>query len=59
MKLLGWLLLNVYSLGKPVIASNIGVMGEMIKDGKTGLLFEPGNSQDLASKAEWLWDHTR
>jgi len=34
----------------PVIASNIGGNPELIEDGRTGCLFEPGNSRDLADK---------
>ncbi|PJA47768.1 hypothetical protein CO172_00155 [Candidatus Uhrbacteria bacterium CG_4_9_14_3_um_filter_36_7] len=33
--------------GVPVIASRIGGVGELIKDGKNGMLFEPGNSKDF------------
>jgi len=43
--------------GKPVIASRMGAMAELIDDGGTGLLFETGNSDDLTSKVRWLVDH--
>jgi glycosyltransferase involved in cell wall biosynthesis len=46
-----------FAQGIPVIASNIGVMTEIVEDGKTGLLFNPGDSVDLASKVKWLWNH--
>ncbi len=36
----------------PVIASDIGDVGLLIKDGKTGYLTDPGNPQDLAAKME-------
>jgi glycosyltransferase involved in cell wall biosynthesis len=32
----------------PVVASRLGALEEAIEDGKTGLLFEPGDSDDLA-----------
>jgi glycosyltransferase involved in cell wall biosynthesis len=32
-------------------------MAEIIKDGVTGLHFEPGNSDDLAAKVCWMNDH--
>ena len=35
---------------KPVIASRVGGIPELVDDGKTGLLFEVGNSSDLADK---------
>lgn len=42
--------------GKPVICSRIGGLSEIVEDGVTGLLFEPGNAKDLASKIRYLWD---
>jgi glycosyltransferase involved in cell wall biosynthesis len=42
--------------GKPVIASRIGGIPEIVDDGVTGLLFEPGNAEDLAEKIRYLWD---
>jgi glycosyltransferase involved in cell wall biosynthesis len=44
-------LLEAMACGKPVVASRAGGMTEMIDDGETGLLFETGNSADLAEKA--------
>ncbi len=41
---------------KPVVASNIGALGEIIDDASTGLLFRPGDSSDLATKIGYLWD---
>jgi glycosyltransferase involved in cell wall biosynthesis len=35
---------------KAVIASDTSSLKEVVQDGKTGLLFEPGNSADLAEK---------
>jgi glycosyltransferase involved in cell wall biosynthesis len=43
------------SEGIPVIASRIGGLPEIVEDGVTGLLFEPGNAKDLASKISRLW----
>ena len=42
--------------GKPVICSRIGGLPEIVDDGATGLLFEPGNSADLAAKIDHLWN---
>ena len=41
--------------GKPVIASRIGAIPEIVDDCETGLLFEPGNARDMAQKIEYLW----
>jgi glycosyltransferase involved in cell wall biosynthesis len=35
---------------RPVIASRIGALPEIVEDGKTGILFEAGNVEELASK---------
>jgi glycosyltransferase involved in cell wall biosynthesis len=47
-------LLEALSLGKLVIASNIGGIPEIIKDGENGLLFKPGNISDLIAKIKLL-----
>lgn len=47
-------ILESYAHGKPVIASKIGGIPELIIDHETGLLFEPGNVEDLISKIEYL-----
>jgi L-malate glycosyltransferase len=41
-------LLEAAAVGKPVVASNIGPVREVIKDGESGLLVTPGSSQELA-----------
>lgn len=50
-------LVEAFGCGLPVIASKIGALAELIEDGVTGLLFEPGNSEDLAIKLQWAADH--
>lgn len=42
--------------GLPVICSRIGGLPEIVEDGVTGLLFEPGNADELAQKIRYLWD---
>jgi len=41
---------------KPVICSRIGGLPEVVDDGVTGLLFEPGNAEELAEKIRYLWE---
>jgi glycosyltransferase involved in cell wall biosynthesis len=43
-------------LGKPVIASRIGGLPEIVEDGINGLLFNPGDAIDLSQKVSRLWD---
>lgn len=40
-------IVEAFSKGTPVVASNLGAMTELIDDGRTGLLFEPGNVDSL------------
>jgi glycosyltransferase involved in cell wall biosynthesis len=42
--------------GIPVVCSRIGGLPEIVEDGVTGLLFEPGNSEQLADKIRYVWD---
>jgi len=46
-------------LGKAVAISRIGGMPEIVEDGVTGLLFEPGNARDMAEKIRYLWSRPR
>lgn len=49
-----------YSAGIPIIASDIGGFPDFIKDGVSGCLFKPGDSQDLADKLDKvLTDHQK
>lgn len=38
-----------YALGRPVLGANIGGIPELVKEGKTGFIFESGNKTSLAS----------
>ncbi|MBN2320694.1 MAG: glycosyltransferase family 4 protein [Acidobacteria bacterium] len=49
-------LAEAMAYGKPVVCSRIGGLAEIVEDGVTGLLFEPGNVTDLAAKIRHLWD---
>lgn len=42
--------------GLPVIASRIGGLPEVVEDGTTGLLSEPGDAAELADGMQFLWD---
>jgi glycosyltransferase involved in cell wall biosynthesis len=52
----GMVAADAMALGLPVIASRIGGLPDVVEDGVTGLLFEPGNAHDLAEKIAHLWD---
>jgi glycosyltransferase involved in cell wall biosynthesis len=45
----GYLPVEAACMGKTVIASKIGALPEIIKDGETGILVPPGDAKELAS----------
>jgi glycosyltransferase involved in cell wall biosynthesis len=53
----GLTMIEAFACGVPVICSRLGAMQEIVDDGRTGLHFTPGDSQDLAEKVEWAWNH--
>lgn len=50
-------LVEAFACGLPVIASRLGAMANLIEDGRTGLLFTPGDVADLARKMAWAEAH--
>ncbi len=50
-------LVEAFACATPVIASRIGALATLVEDGRTGLLFEPGNAQDLSAKLAWAHAH--
>ena len=55
----GRVLIESFACAVPVIASRLGAMAEIVEDRRTGLVFTPGDHEDLATKVEWAWDHPR
>ena len=51
---LGIVFLEAMSFGLPIVASNVGPIPEIVKQGKNGLLVEPENSLKLAQAIEVL-----
>lgn len=49
----GLTIVEAFAAGTPVIGSRLGVVPDLVEDGVTGLLFEPGNATDLAAKLRW------
>jgi glycosyltransferase involved in cell wall biosynthesis len=47
-------IIESFAMGIPVIGARIAGIPELVKDGKTGLTFETGNSDDLCSKIEYM-----
>jgi glycosyltransferase involved in cell wall biosynthesis len=58
----GFAVYEAMAIGRPVIASRLGPLPELVKDGDNGLLFQPGNAEDLAAclrrvVADPVWAH--
>jgi glycosyltransferase involved in cell wall biosynthesis len=49
---------EAFACSVPVICSGLGSMQEIVSDGRTGLHFRAGDSEDLASKVRWAWEHS-
>lgn len=47
---------EAFAFGRPVIASRIGGIPEHVRHGETGLLFEPGNVEELAGQMQRLFE---
>lgn len=50
-------LLEAFTYGKAVVAPRHGSFIELIRDGETGLFYEPGNTDDLQEKLAWCISH--
>jgi glycosyltransferase involved in cell wall biosynthesis len=53
----GYVAVECFACGVPVLASRIGVQEEIVLENITGLLFNPGDPGDLSAKIRWAWDH--
>ena len=53
---LGQTIIEALLMEKPVIATNIGGIPELIEDGNTGFLIETGDDQDLIKKINQILD---
>lgn len=53
----GRVAIESFAKGTPVITSRLAGMVEIVRDGQTGLLFNPGDPEDLAQKMDWAIEH--
>jgi glycosyltransferase involved in cell wall biosynthesis len=54
---LGRVVFEAMACGTPVIGSHVGGIVEMVVDGDTGFLVEPGREEPLAEKMAWVLSH--
>jgi glycosyltransferase involved in cell wall biosynthesis len=50
----GRVVMEAFASGTPVIASRIGALQDLVAHEETGLLFQPGDSRDLAAKVRQM-----
>jgi glycosyltransferase involved in cell wall biosynthesis len=50
-------IMEAMACGLPVIASDLGSIPEFVDNHRTGLLFRPGDAEDLARQVRWAWEH--
>ncbi|MFA6603579.1 MAG: glycosyltransferase family 4 protein [Patescibacteria group bacterium] len=53
----GLVVLEAYAAGKPVVASEIGGLTELVRAGETGIPVSAGDVSDLAGAMRDLWNH--
>lgn len=53
----GRVILDAYKSGLPVIASRIGALPEIVQEGKTGILVNPGVSDELKNAMNCFLDN--
>lgn len=49
-------IIEAFACGVPVLASGLGAMQELVEHGRTGLLFRPGDPEDLARTMVHAWN---
>ena len=49
-------IVEAFAHGLPVVCSRLGGMAEVVRDGVSGLHFNPGDAADLAAKIQSLVD---
>lgn len=50
-------IIEAFAAGKPVIASNLGGMTELVKNSNGGLLVQPGDVQAITEAMKWIVTH--
>lgn len=53
----GLTIVEALATGTPTVASALGSMSTLVEHRRTGLHFEPGNSDDLVVQVQWALDH--
>ncbi|MSU75693.1 MAG: glycosyltransferase, partial [Candidatus Magasanikbacteria bacterium] len=54
---LGIVAVEALAAGRIVIASHVGGLPEVVRDGESGLIFSPVTPAALAERLEWCFEH--
>ncbi|MGB8324199.1 MAG: glycosyltransferase, partial [Candidatus Acidiferrum sp.] len=54
----GLVVAEAFACGTPVLGASVGAIREMLDDHMTGLQFAPDDSEGLAIKVAWAWQHS-
>jgi glycosyltransferase involved in cell wall biosynthesis len=54
---LGRVVVEAMATGTPIIGSNVGGIPEMVENGTTGFLIQPGDEIALAERLQWILAH--
>ncbi len=54
---IGLVVMEGMAAARPVIASNVGGIPEIVEHGKTGVLVQSENPTALAEAIRWVWEH--
>jgi len=55
----GLVALEAMACGRPIVATRVGGLAEILEEGKTGLMMEPGNAEALADAIVRLINHNK
>lgn len=55
----GMSVLEAAACGVPALAPQLGALPELVEHGRTGLLFDSCDPDDLITKADWAWSHPK
>ena len=53
-ELFGWMIAEAMAYGKPIVATRVGGIPELVDDGLSGFLVDRGDTVSAAEKLDWL-----